>query len=632
MNRRIFFVVLFLPFLFSCRNSLMDLSSEKASLSVGISIDRSLYSGNFGQEPGRFIDLSSDSLSVTYTVGDRDFTTTAVLEVSSEDPGKLTATATLQNLPASVPGTVRVETFNKNGILVCDRYQEMELSGGDNKVTLTLRISPDSPLLDLVSAGEYIYKLISPGESIFLGLGPLTAGKEYYLIGDTINDIVSEEILTLVTDTGSLLPVTTIPDKDELFFTAGENGSYVYFSVYNGAPAQMEAMAWWGEASGHTGLVNTDRIDASDSNSDLLTSMIYTTTAPSYRPISAGSGVFHMTIQYDAAYGGYYLNTSDGSNWNISSPSSLLGSTITSLFPTYQGIPDIYIQDNFAIMSLFYLIDNSTTFDYVLAIKDMNNIYNHLPDHTQEMEYTISNYYPPYINNRVSYSGTHAVLATVDQSGNLHIGMSETYPGYVGPFNPATIAFSNEIGTADNLQIASIDRTCYVIADSGSVYTYSPGASGLSGPVFSIAADTDTYRTLGILKNKYIIASSPREASVYFPGLNKTLDVYDETDPPDEIQSLIDQGYSFEFHFFSSENYLVLVQVMDIPQVGAAYLINVSENGGFSWLQSEVLNPSLGNIFKVDAAIDESLGEIYIGLTIGLAGPTNYELKTFKLQ
>ena len=166
-------------------------------------------------------------------------------------------------------------------------------------------------------------------------------------------------------------------------------------------------------------------------------------------------------------------------------------------------------------------------------------------------------------------------------------------------------------------------------------YTPTPPAPGsLSGPVFSISVDTNTYRHLEIFKNQYVTASSPLEAAVFFPELNKALDIYDENNPPEEIQPYIDLGYTFDYHLFSSENYLVMVQVMEIPATGTAYYVMSSENGGFSWIISDITTlTATDTLLKVDLTIDETLNEIYVGTVIApLAAGPYYELQTYKLQ
>ena len=80
-------IITLLSLLAACRNSPVEISDGRGELSVTASIDRSLYSGT-SLPNGRFIDLSSDSITLTCTIGETDYTATVTLEADPENPDK----------------------------------------------------------------------------------------------------------------------------------------------------------------------------------------------------------------------------------------------------------------------------------------------------------------------------------------------------------------------------------------------------------------------------------------------------------------------------------------------------------------------------------------------------------------
>ena len=246
-------------------------------------------------------------------------------------------------------------------------------------------------------------------------------GTEYYLIGDTINDIVSQETLTLVSDFGEILPITTIPDMDELYFTPTVDGSYVFFSVYNGASQEMEAMAWWGTSSGHTALSETNRIDITTS------SVSYLINDPMYFSITADNGRFYFGAQGDGSNNGFYTYTDNGTSWTAATMSTLID---PGILWAEIGIPDMVAYGDYVLRGQYYLGESYIDLGFDLGISDVNDVFNYVSaNDPPEIYYTITT--TPVNNYRIDYSGVYAVLASVDESSNLHIGMSETYPGYV---------------------------------------------------------------------------------------------------------------------------------------------------------------------------------------------------------
>ena len=621
-------IITLLFFLAACRNSPVEISDGRGELSVTASIDRSLYSGT-SLPNGRFIDLSSNSVTLTCTIGETDYTATVTLEADPENPDKYIGTATLSDLPVNVTAAVSVQTHNADSVLICEGSDSVELTEGENSISIKLKISPDSPFLMNINPSEYSFTTIPVGESRFFTVGPLTAGTSYVFFGDTVDDVEGDVVLNLVSQTGELVAISENADEKGFSFTATEDGGYVIACYYNSGTVNINGVAWWSAAGSYTQLAETNRIDTSTSS---LTTYFTEADASSYRSIAADNGRFHMSTQSTGSVG-YYAYTDNGTTWTVTDSDSCFGASVSGM-ALETGIADIDVSGDYVFRGQLEIYEGAGQYTgYDIGLSNSSN------------HYYVPNTNPPEIyyesvsttNYRISYSGTHAVLAGVDDSKNLHIGMPAITPGAApGAISPVTIPFSGEIGTADNLQITSQDSTCYLLADSGAIYSYQAGEIALSSPLFTISADTNTYRHLSLYKSNYLVASSPQESGIYIPEQNMVISLFDAANPDEDIQLLIDQGYTFNFHLFSSENYLILLQEMGVPASGTAYTVLVSGNGGFSWISSDVipLGDPTYSIEKVDIAIDESLSqpEVYLGLTVNKSVAVVYELKTFRLQ
>ena len=623
-----FIIIVLLFFLAACRNSPVEISDSRGELSVTASIDRSLYSG-IALPNGRFIDLSSDSVTLTCTIGETDYTATVTLEADPETPDKYIGTATIGDLPVDKTADVVVQTFNTNSVLICEGNDSIELTEGENSINIKLKISPDSPLLMTVNPSEYSFTTIPVGESRFFTFGPLTAGTSYEFFGDNVDDVEGDVVLNLVSQTGELIAITKNADENGFSFTATESESYAIACYYNSGTADINGVAWWNAAGSYTQLVETSRIDTSASS---LTTYIAAADASSYRSIAADNGRFHMSAKSTGALG-YYAYTDNGTTWTVADSDSLFGASVSGM-ALETGIADIDVSGDYVFRGQLDIYESaSSMIGYDIGISNKTTHY-YIPDNNPpEIDYaSVST-----DNYRISYSGTHAVLAGVDDSKNLHIGMPAITLGAApGSISPVTIPFSGEIGTEDNMQITSSGNTCYILGNTGAVYSYQAGGSSLSSPLFTISADTNTYRHLGRFKSNYLAASSPLESCIYIPEDAVKIPIYDASNPSAEIQYYIDLGASFNFHLFSSENYLIFFEEVIDPSGGSICYILISGNGGFSWIHSgefDLGDPTY-TIEKVDIAIDESLSqpEVYLGLTVNKSVAVVYELRTFRLQ
>ena len=627
MNRRIFIVLLFFPFLLTCRNSLMELSNEKASLSIGVSINRSLYSGNVGQDPARFIDLSSESLSLTYTAGDREYTTTAALKISAEDPDKLTAKTTLQNLPANIPGTISVETFNKNGILVCDRHEEMELSDGENKVTLTLRISPDSPLLTSFEQSSYLITTLPAGETRFIRMGPFEAGQEYYFAGASFDGTDPDVSSHLVSEEGDLIAFTEKVDQDGLFFTPSAGEEYAVFSFLNTAATDLNVYLWWDEAHGYSQLVKTDRINLTGLNNIGIYSL-------NPIPMASAGGRFYMSSQ-NISGTGVLEYTDNGTSWTSLDASSLVDSSITSLSPLYNGVAAITADSGYLFGGLFYMTGSvgPDTFYLNLGIRDRNGSFNYTPSHPSPINYADSSL--PHLKNiRITHSSSHIALASVDTSGTLYLSMTDLYPGSVGSFSNIVSGAFDISAATDNLSIAALQDECYILGSSGNIYKYVSGSSSLSSvPVSSINVNASSDRHLSSLNDRYLIASSTEESAVYLPDSNEKIVLYDDNNRPEDLQLFWDSGFTtVDFHMFASQGMLIAVTNLFHPSTYCSFSIALSPDGGISWIDSGITTlPGMTAAQIIDAVYDSSLGEVYLEVLEDQGNLMN-NVYTFQLQ
>jgi len=109
-----------LLFTTSCRNDLMNLQHGSGDLTVSVSIEKSLYLGEYIQDSaGRFVGPGSSSLKLTYITGSKEYSTDVDITLSGSGTS-FTGTATLKDLPAGVEGTVQVATFDASGSILCD--------------------------------------------------------------------------------------------------------------------------------------------------------------------------------------------------------------------------------------------------------------------------------------------------------------------------------------------------------------------------------------------------------------------------------------------------------------------------------------------------------------------------------
>ncbi|OQY35246.1 MAG: hypothetical protein B6241_01745 [Spirochaetaceae bacterium 4572_59] len=625
-------ILLSLTFL-SCRKDPFNLSrssDSKGDLSVSISISRNLYDGNI--LPGtRFIDLSSDSLTLSCTIAETVYSASVTLEEDPENPDRYSGTAVISGLPANVTATIDVETFNANSILVCEGRDSIELVEGENKLSLTLHISDDSPLLSIMDTAKYVFQSIPAGESRFFRIGPLTEGSSYSFFADTVDDDETDVMIKLVSEEGELIPITENSDENGFSFTAPETG-YAIASYYNGDSEAISGMLWWDVSSNYTELVETGRIDVSDSS---LTSVIQPVDQPSTRSITADNGRFYMALQYDNGdLLSYYAYTDNGTNWTVKNGNTLVESEISGPpLNANVGIPDIVSLGDYLLLGTYYRYSTAATYmAYNLSVVDRNDTYNHTVTDPSEIEYVIAGGIP-VPNMRIACSESYAALAAIDESDTLYLGMASISPGSVGTFSPVTSS-SFDIGTADNLKITAIGNTCYVLGDSGAVYSYTAGDSSFStSPVFSLSTVSDTVHQLETFKSSYLTASTPSEALIYLPEVDQTIKIFDIDDPPEDLADLIALGYGFEFRLFASENYLIAIEIITDPTAGFINLVMVSDNGGFTWnVSDETAYPSSYSIEDLDCAIDETLGEIYVGTAIFNGEVSEYYIQTYELQ
>ncbi len=628
MSRRYLLIILIIPFILfftTCRNSLTELSSEKASLSIGISISRSLYNGDFGVSADRYIALSSETLSVSFLSGSTTVSGSAVLELDPENPDKLTGVVTLDNLPVGQEGTVFVETFTANDILVCDGSDTVTITSGENSVFITLSISQDSPLLENLAQSRYLLADLPRGEDRFIRIGPLDAGRTYSLFtGPRGIDYEVTPSLNVITDDGTSISFDSVNDGDSFNFTPSENDSYAIFNFYNPSVYDIQGVLWWDEAADYSQLVSTNRID--------LTNLVYTSIwNGQIYPIAADNGRFFLGNQnYEVS--GLYEYTDDGTTWSYVDAWNIVDTSITGLSPSNVGIGDITADSGYLFMGLFYIYSTvAQYFDLNLSIRDQNSVYNHEPSHPSPIEY-VSADSPPIANIRISHSGSHIALGSVDPSGNLSLSMADLYPGYLGSFSTITYPSFDINPAIDNLAIAARENQCFLLGTSGSIYRYEAGDAFLSStPVTSIGVNSSTDRHLNILNDQYLIASSTEESAVYLPDENEKIVFYDDSDRPADIQLLWDSGYTtVDFHMFASQGALLALMNMYHPSLGWSFSLSLSLNGGLSWINSGHIDfTGAASVVIGDAIYDASTGEVYLSV---LEDQGNLEYKIYTLQ
>lgn len=612
------FILVFFSIM-SCRNHPFNLSDSKGDLSVSISVNRNLYDGNI--LPGaRFIDLSSDSLTLSCTIDSTVYSASVTLEEDTENPDTYSGTAVISDLPADVTATINVETFNVDSILVCEGSDNIELKEGENKLTLTLHISDESPLLTIADTAEYAFKSIPAGESRFFRIGPLTAGSSYSFFGDTVDDYEADVIINLVSEEGVLIPITMNSDENGFTFTATETG-YAIASYYNNGTEEINGVVWWGEPSPFTEIIETNKINTTTLAAAGISVM--TSNAP-YMSMVAGNGRCYVASQSEG-----YAYTEDGSAWFYTAATDVMDPSITG---DSEGITDIDEASGYIFMGVFYKI-GSVPYDfyYDLAIRDTNNVFNHTPGTPFHITRTNNNNFM-VSNCRISHSVSHIALADIDESDNLRISMAAINPGNIGDLTQSYVPASFVIGN-NNLSIQAIENSLYLLGQSGSIYRFDSGGTSLSTSIASVDINAAADRHLTDLGFKYLVASTPQNSILHMPDLDKSITLYDDSNRSEDIQLLWDSGYTrVDNHFIGSEKYLVSVFLLEHPSMDNGLTVAVSPNGGFSWIYSDHITLSNSAVLNiVDIAMDDSLNEIYISIHQD-DGNNEYKVYSLKMQ
>ena len=649
MSRLHWLIIFSFILIFSCRDSLLDLSSEKASLSVGISINRSLYSGDIGQNKERYIALSSEDLSVSFNSGTVTVSGSAVLEEDPDNPDHLIGIVTLENLPIGQEGVVGVETFNADNLLVCDGSDTITINPGVNTVTITLAISQDSPLLTNLERASYFLADLPLGEDRFLRIGPMDAGTAYTLYtGSQGEEVDAVPEINLLTDTGSEISFELTDNGDSYTFTPSEDNSYAIFDFYNSSVYDMQGVLWWDVTNTFNTLVQGDDVDITGlPTSDPNLSVTYTSNG-NYIRLSAGDGELYIINQENYYSPGYYEYggfgyTSDLVSWTGITASSIMSQTILDTNPSYFGISDIVYSQNYLITGLYYYDYASYELKYGLAIRDMSSTNHYLLTTPLHYNYNDMYYGEAQNNYRISVSDSHIALLSGDSSNTANLSMATYSPGTIGSFTTATAASFDYLPTVNNMQLQVLGSDSYILGDSGAVYKTAAGSTTISSsPVFTLTTTSGESRYLGVYKGQYLIASSPDNSVIYIPETDDILTLYDSSNIPGEISSFMSENAFIEqpsIYLFGSEETLVLVSEFTINSTFTALGIMASKNGGLTWTPlssltyADDIDPSSmgwGYIFK-QVVIDDSTSTIFVGGNLSTDGDYLI-IKTYTIQ
>jgi len=638
MNRiKAFTNLLFIVFLISCRNDLTDLHQGTGVLTVSISVDRSLYQGEYIQDrSGRFVGPSSSSMTLTYTTGGQDFSTTVDIALSKTGTS-VTGTAILENLPTGVEGTVKATTFDTSGAILCEGLETMTLSSGENKTTLTLGISKSSPYLSVTQAAQFLDKVLSSGKTLFVQVEGLQGGSTYQM--HVYQEIKTDNApnMAVITESGNTIPYQELTTENGgLSFTLppGETSAVICF--YNPYSYEISGLLWIDKPSAYKSLVSLDSYPNFHINMDNVSSNISIWGSNNnYIKMASSNGRLYVSSQIESTNGRYSW-TENGTAWTSVDANTLVDTDVTALSPSIVGISDICSDSGFLFMGTFYLYSSvASYFGYSLSIADNRggtSAYNLDASHSNSNNYVTSDTVP-FRNSRISHSGTHIALASIDSSNsNLYIRMAPVSPGIIGTYSTAVSGNFDTGTTADNLDIACIDNSCYIIGDSGSVYRYDYNASSVSlSPVFSVPSSTNTYRHLGVFNDKYLVASSPDYSKIFIPETKRAITFYDKNSPPQEVVDLTSKGYTIDYHLFASKGYLISVLKINISGESMGIAVSMSQDGGFSWVQSAPVLLTSTSLNVLDVDIDETLNECYVSAVID-EGNLTYRIFSFKLQ
>ncbi|MBF9017082.1 MULTISPECIES: hypothetical protein [unclassified Oceanispirochaeta] len=617
MKRIAFCLLMSLTLLFStsCRKNLMDLNnSMDGSLSVSVAVNRSLYQGEYLQDSsGRFVGPTNESISLSYVVGEQEYTTTLELELNT-DGENLTGTATLTGLPVGVEGVVNVSTFNAAGEILCDGEETLVLASGENQTTITLSISESCPYLEIGNPAEYINGLIQPGAVYYLELPDLVAGAEYEMY--IYQEVESPEppLMSVITTSGVILDSQEIQGSDYgvLSFTLPSDSTGAVVCFYNPHDYSVPGLIWIDRLNEFTSVTFSTQEGDLDSNAK-------------YWRVVGGYDKLLSTDQQASSdvadLGGLRESSDGGSIWTLHSLISKSIGTDTS-FPA--RVADIdYING-----LVYCLIDQRLTSSTSPPFDDIGVAVYNAADGSAANQYTQwqntnTEHNSPIENYRIAVSGSTIFIAYLTAANNLEL-LAGSGPDSPDKGTLSVPGFTSNPTIIDELQVCALEDDLYIYADKN-VYRWTAG-SGALDLVFSLDNGTTEYfRYLSVYRNKYIVASNALESYLYIPDDDLLVPLVEYA----ELQSYVNPAvYTISQAAVASENYFFYFTTL--RNVGDSSLFSISlsvqGNGGYRQIGEVTLTSSLpaelGEDYILKKIIaDEATGEIYV---CGIHNPEGY--------
>jgi len=600
--------VLIISSVLSCRNDLADLHHGTGDLTVSVSVDKSLYLGEYIQDQsGRFVGPSSNTLSLTYITGGNEFHASAELTLSGSGPS-YTGTAVLRGLPVGVEGTVLVQTLDDKGILLCEGSETMTLDTGVNETSIILKVSGKSPYLSLAGPAEYLDEVLLPKETQFVKVTGLQSGMLYQMLVHQDVETQTGPVISVITEDGADISFKELDTVNGgISFTVPSGQTSVVVCFYNPNSFEIPGLLWFDKPTGYTSLVYGGYYNE-------YYSMGY---GENYRMTAAQNKLF-LTSQELTSTGynqdGLWVSTDKGTSWTNDIPIAdnfIAGNSLGA----GASVTDLVYSNGIIYAALYH---DTTTVSPTGEIGTA--AYNPLTGTVTQIfdpwasDLTVA-YSGPFEHLKIAKSATHTFLAYLDTQYTETLRLMARTDGSTITTEVSMAGFTTSTSTYNELQLCAIDDTVYILGDQV-VYSWKAGAGSLK-PILTMAGNVpEIPRYMTLFKDKYVIASNGKYSYLYLPDTGSTFTLSDYNEMQNELpDSLLQDLYTGET---GSENYIMVLN--DITDEGGftpqAMSLSVYANGGLNLAGTAAIPAAdlpYAQFQPVQIIMDEANSIVYLG-------------------